>query len=139
MTATLVVISLALLVWALASVTQKRDAELEIQRLNNIISSLESANAMVNLNYRSAENKVLIKSQEIATLKAKLDALESVNTSLVKEVSKDEDIKVTVNGANSRENIQDVDGKTTVIKKKRGRKPGFKRGPYKKKSTGKPD
>lgn len=139
MTATLVVISLALLVWALASVTKKRDAELEIQRLNNIISSLESANAMVNLNYRSAENKVLIKSQEIATLKAKLDALESVNTSLVKEVSKDEDIKVTVNGANSRVNIQDVDGKTTVIKKKRGRKPGFKRGPYKKKSTGKPN
>jgi hypothetical protein len=139
MTATLVVISLALLVWALASVTQKRDAELEIQRLNSIISSLEAANAMVNLNYRSAENKVLIKTQEIATLKAKLEALESVNTSLVKEVSKDEDIKVTVNGANSRVNIQDVDGKTTVIKKKRGRKPGFKRGPYKKKSTGKPN
>ena len=139
MTATLVVISLVLLVWALASVTQKRDAELEIQRLNNIISSLESANAMVNLNYRSAENKVLIKNQEIATLKAKLEALESVNTSLVKEVSKDEDIKVTVNGANSKVNIQDVDGKTTVVRKKRGRKPGFKRGPYKKKSTGKPN
>jgi ribosomal protein L25 (general stress protein Ctc) len=139
MTATLVVISLVLLVWALASVTQKRDAELEIQRLNNIISSLESANAMVNLNYRSAENKVLIKTQEIATLKAKLEALESVNTSLVKEVSKDEDIKVTVNGANSKVNIQDVDGKTTVVRKKRGRKPGFKRGPYKKKSTGKPN
>jgi type II secretory pathway pseudopilin PulG len=130
----------ALLSAAIIYIFKKRStSQQEIERLNAIISSLETANSVVNMNYRSSQNLVLVKTQEVATLKAKLQALENVNNSLVKEISNDEDIKVNVSGKNSTVNIQDVDGKTTVVKKKRGRKPGFKRGPYKKKSTGKPN
>lgn len=123
-------------------VNHSKKSNQEIERLNKVITSLEAANTLVNMNYRSSENRLTMKIQENSNLKAKLEALENVNKSLVDEVFdavKDEDIKVNITGANSRVNIQDVDGKTTVVKKKRGRKPGFKRGPYKKKSTGKPN
>ena len=132
---TALIVAFAIIVF----VHQKKQADTEIQRLNTVISSLETANNLVNINYRSAENRVTMKNQEIATLKAKLDALENVNKSLVNEVVNGEDIKVNITGSNSKVNIQDNDGKTTVVRKKRGRKPGFKRGPYKKKSTGKPN
>lgn len=120
-------------------VNHSKKSTQEIERLNKVVTSLEAANTLVNMNYRSAENRLTMKIQENSNLKAKLEALENVNKSLVKEVSKDEDIKVNITGANSKVNIQDVDGKTTVVQKRRGRKPGFKRGPYKKKSTGKPN
>jgi len=120
-------------------VNHSKKSTKEIERLQKVVTSLEAANTLVNMNYRSAENRLTMKIQENSNLKAKLEALENVNKSLVDEVFKDEDIKVNITGANSRVNIQDVDGKTTVVKKKRGRKPGFKRGPYKKKSTGKPN
>lgn len=120
-------------------VNHSKKSTKEIERLQKVVTSLEAANTLVNMNYRSSENRLTMKIQENSNLKAKLEALENVNKSLVDEVFKDEDIKVNITGANSRVNIQDVDGKTTVVKKKRGRKPGFKRGPYKKKSTGKPN
>jgi hypothetical protein len=59
-----------------------------------------------------------------------------INKELQSKSSDNDTIKITVNGENGEVKIVDADAKTTV--KKRGRKPGYKKPYYRKKTGGNP-
>jgi len=73
---------------------------------------------------------------ELASYKERLQTMMDINKELQSKSSDNDTIKITVNGENGEVKIVDTDGKATV--KKRGRKPGYKKPYYRKKTGGNP-
>ena len=115
----------------------KRKYGKEIQELQEQIDSLTTDVLKEKSKSRIMDDKLFVADKQIISFKEKLETLTEINKDLVSKISKDEVIKVTVTGENSSVQITDVDGKAPV-KKKRGRKPGYKKPFYKKKSGGSP-
>lgn len=115
-------------------------------KTSKALFSLEFKHTALQSESKRLEDVAKTRSTEIFTLKQKLNdrelqiqnitlekiALVKQNEDLIDKLSKKENIEVTVTGENSDVQIIDVDGKATV-RKRRGRRPGTKKAPSKKK------
>jgi hypothetical protein len=130
---TFITVGICLAIYAYIKKKYSKEIEELQEQINNLNSDVHRQSSQI----RQMDFKVHTAEKEIVSYKERLETMTEINKELASKSGKDEVIKVTVTGENSEVKIVDVDGKATV-KKKRGRKPGYKKPFYKKKSGGSP-
>ncbi len=114
----------------------KKKYSKEIQDLQDQISFLSENSLKQKAEIIDLTNKARHSEIETRSYKERLHTMMDINKELQSKSSDNDTIKITVNGENGEVKIVDADAKTTV--KKRGRKPGYKKPYYRKKTGGNP-
>jgi predicted RNase H-like nuclease (RuvC/YqgF family) len=114
----------------------KKKYSKEIQDLQDQISFLSENSLKQKAEIIDLTNKTRHSEIETRSYKERLHTMMDINKELQSKSSDNDTIKITVNGENGEVKIVDTDAKTTA--KKRGRKPGYKKPYYRKKTGGNP-